>query len=325
MVDFVDWLRKHNDARTDGGDKSEVYGMDVYSLETSKEVVLAFLDKYNHELPGLVGMAQGAYARSSKRENAKAAGRVLKELEKYHAQFPHFDELFVAVQNARCVKGAMDYYNEGCSWNTRDNHMFDTVKKVMKHRAMVHNQRAKSVIWAHNSHLGNSLHTEMHNQGEINVGRLIKEYWGPHRSMNIGFTTYDGSVTATHDWGSPCDFKLVNSGLSGSVEELFHNTLAASHPSSFPGNQFLLVFRSTGSKHTQADDSLVEQLGTQKYEERAIGVIYRPKTERRSHYFDVKIAKQFDMVIHIDRTNALRPLDIPEEWSSNYCLLNTAQ
>jgi erythromycin esterase-like protein len=324
MVDFVDWLRKHNDSRNEGSDKTELYGLDVYSLEASRDAVLSFLDKYDPELPGLAAMAQEAYAGSSKRRgNAKDADRVLKELEKYHVKFPVFEELFVAIQNARCVKGAMDYYNNGCSWNTRDNHMFETVKQVMNRSGDVNNQRAKTVIWAHNSHLGNSLHTEMHNQGEINVGRLIKEHWGPERSMNIGFTTYDGSVTATHEWGSPCDFKLVNSGLSGSVEELFHNSLAVS-PNNFPGNQFFLVFRSTGSKHTQADDSLVQELGTQKYEERAIGVIYRPKTERRSHYFDVKIAKQFDAVIHIDRTSALRPLDIPEQWSCSESILNTS-
>jgi erythromycin esterase-like protein len=289
--------------------------MDVYSLESSRDAVLSFLDKYDPEMPGLAEKAQEAYSGASKRyANVGQADRVLKELEKYLAKNPYFEELFVAVQNARCVKGAAEYYSSYNSWNSRDTFMFDTVKKVMERRTFVNDQRAKVVIWAHNSHLGNCKYTDMHDQGEINVGQLLKEHFGPQRAMNIGFTTYDGSVTATDEWGYPCSFKKVNPGMKDSIEELFHK--AVQHmPEKFEDGQFLLTFRSTGSATDVAESSLVEDLGSQKYEERAIGVIYRPKTERRSHYFGTRIAKQFDMVIHVDRTKALRPLDIPDQWA----------
>ncbi len=46
--------------------------------------------------------------------------------------------------------------------------------------------------------------------------------------------------------------------------------------------------------------------------ERAIGVIYKPETERASHYFRARLADQFDAVIHVDMTAALTPL---ERWS----------
>ena len=36
--------------------------------------------------------------------------------------------------------------------------------------------------------------------------------------------------------------------------------------------------------------------------ERAIGVIYRPETERQSHYFHASLSRQFNAVIHIDTT-----------------------
>jgi len=144
---------------------------------------------------------------------------------------------------------------------------------------------------------------------------LIREHWGSKRTANIGFTTYDGFVTATDEWGLPCTYKKVNKGLNGSVEELFHDALLAS-PHKEAG-QFLITFRSTGSKSSLADKEVIAQLGQNSYLERAIGVIYRPQTERRSHYFDVRIAKQFDMIIHIDRTNALVPLDIPDQWAQN--------
>jgi erythromycin esterase-like protein len=289
--------------------------MDVYSLENSRNAVLAFLDKYDPEFPGLAEKVHEAYAGTSKRyANVGQADRVLKELEKYLAKYPHFEELFDAVQNARCVKGAAEYYTSYNSWNTRDTFMFETVKKVMERRSFVHGQRVKTVIWAHNSHLGNSRYTDMHDQGEINVGQLLKTHFGPQRAMNIGFTTYDGSVTATNEWGNPCSFKKVNPGMKGSVEELFHKAVQRS-PEKFEDGQFLLMFRSTGLETNVAESSLIDDLGNQKYEERAIGVIYRPSTERRSHYFGTRIAKQFDMVIHVDRTSALRPLDIPDQWS----------
>lgn len=43
--------------------------------------------------------------------------------------------------------------------------------------------------------------------------------------------------------------------------------------------------------------------------ERAIGVIYRPETERLSHYFYANLPKQFDCIAHIDQTEAVMPLE----------------
>jgi erythromycin esterase-like protein len=290
--------------------------MDVYSLENSRDAVLAFLDKYDPELPGLLEIAENAYLGSSKRKaNPGKADRVLKALEQYLAKFPNFEELFIAVQNARCVKGAAEYYSADNSWNYRDTFMFETLKRIMGRKSSVHGQRAKSIIWAHNSHLGDSRHTHKQSRGELTVGRLIREHWGMNRTTNIGFTTYDGFVTATDEWGLPCTYKKVNQGMNGSVEELFHNALLTS-PHADAG-QFMITFRATGSPAGLADNAVIQELGLNNYLERAIGVIYRPSTERRSHYFDVRIAKQFDIVIHIDRTSALVPLDIPDQWAQN--------
>jgi erythromycin esterase-like protein len=48
--------------------------------------------------------------------------------------------------------------------------------------------------------------------------------------------------------------------------------------------------------------------------ERAIGVIYRPDTERQSHYFQARVADQFDAVVHIDDTRAVEPLERTAGW-----------
>ena len=50
--------------------------------------------------------------------------------------------------------------------------------------------------------------------------------------------------------------------------------------------------------------------------ERAIGVIYRPETERQSHYFHASLSRQFNAVIHIDTTRAVEPLERSAEWES---------
>jgi len=43
-------------------------------------------------------------------------------------------------------------------------------------------------------------------------------------------------------------------------------------------------------------------------------VIYRPDTERQSHYFHTHLDQQFDAVVHIDETSALEPLDVGQVW-----------
>jgi len=48
--------------------------------------------------------------------------------------------------------------------------------------------------------------------------------------------------------------------------------------------------------------------------ERAIGVIYRPKTERASHYFYARLPDQFDAILHFDQTRAVEPLERTTRW-----------
>jgi erythromycin esterase-like protein len=88
---------------------------------------------------------------------------------------------------------------------------------------------------------------------------------------------------------SPAERKRVRRALPGSWEELLHE-LGVS--------RFLLD--TAGLKGQRL--------------ERAIGVVYRPETERISHYFQARIADQFDAIIHIDETTAVEPLEISSEW-----------
>jgi erythromycin esterase-like protein len=173
--------------------------------------------------------------------------------------------------------------------------MVGTLQALHDHLSRQRGEAAKIVVWAHNSHLGDARMTESAARGELNVGQLVRERYSGDCRL-IGFTTYTGTVTAADDWGAPAERKMVRPALAGSVEELFHDA----------GEKgFMLRFDTSA----QAAEALrAARL------ERAIGVIYRPETERQSHYFRARIADQFDAVIHIDETRALEPLERTQRW-----------
>jgi erythromycin esterase-like protein len=131
-------------------------------------------------------------------------------------------------------------------------------------------------------------------QGEWNVGQLVRERFGD-RSYLIGFSTYEGTVTAASDWDGPAEHKRVRPGMKNSYELLFHET---GEPN------FWLNLR-----HPKLQSELMQERL-----QRAIGVIYLPRTERRSHYFHARLAQQFDAMLHFDVTRGVRPLEIESEW-----------
>jgi erythromycin esterase-like protein len=201
---------------------------------------------------------------------------------------------FYAAQNARLVKNADKYYrsmyeDHAASWNNRDTHMVETLDNIIDHLETHHGKPAKIIIWAHNSHVGDARATEMGSKGEINIGQLVREKY-PESTYNIGFSTYEGTVLAAKDWDSPGKVEKINPGLEGSFEELFH---------ALPHKRFLLTLR--GNKELEHYLKLPRL-------QRAIGVVYAPTTERYSHYFFTRLPYQFDSIIHIDTTHAVKPL-----------------
>jgi erythromycin esterase-like protein len=208
------------------------------------------------------------------------------------------DEFFSAEQNALLVKNAERYYRsmfQGriSSWNLRDQHMSETLDRLLDHlRAM--GSSSKAVVWAHNSHLGDARETEMSARGELNLGQLVRGKYGAE-AAGVGFTTYTGSVRAADNWDEPDMIKRIRPAMTDSYEKLFHETGLSN---------FMLVFH----EHAQLARSLSEPML-----ERAIGVIYRPDTERHSHYFHARISRQFDAVLHFDVTRAVVALGGPEE------------
>jgi len=208
------------------------------------------------------------------------------------------DELFFAEQNALVVRDAEEYYQQmyragASSWNLRDRHMASTLDALADHldRQL---GRAKIVVWEHNSHVGDARATEMGSRGELNVGQLARQRYGDECAL-IGFSSYDGHVTAASNWGEAPQRKIVRPALTGSYEDLFHAVGA---------ERFWLPTAEPPTRAALRETRL----------QRAIGVIYRPETERQSHYFHARLADQFDAVIHLDRTHALEPLERNARW-----------
>ena len=134
------------------------------------------------------------------------------------------DSFFDAAQNARIVRAAEEYYRlmyQGSvtSWNLRDRHMFDTLRRVMRARS----PDAKAVVWAHNSHIGNAAATAMGWQGEFNIGELAGTAFG-NDVIAIGFGTDHGRVAAASSWDQPMRIMNVIPARSDSYEALFRKS-----------------------------------------------------------------------------------------------------
>jgi erythromycin esterase-like protein/predicted phosphoribosyltransferase len=320
VADFVGWLRERNSRVADKRAKVGFYGLDLYSLFRSIHEIIAYLDRVD---PAAATRARARYACFDQfREDPEAYGYLsafgagdtcerevvdqLVDLQRHALEYARRDgriaedDLFYAEQNARTVKAAEAYYRTMLggrvpSWNLRDRHMADTLEALAGHLTHRHGEQARIVVWAHNSHLGDARMTEMGNRGELNVGQLVRERH-PGDCTLVGFTTYEGTVTAADDWGGPVARKQLRPALPGSFERLLHEASERT---------FLLPFSSA--------PRAAETLRSTRLE-RAVGVIYRPDSERQSHYFSARLAEQFDVVVHIDQTRALEPLERTGRW-----------
>jgi erythromycin esterase-like protein len=310
VENFVSWLYPYNK----GSSPVSFYGLDLYSLHSSMNAVINYLDKVDQDLakaakeryscfdhfgedPQRYGYAASFNGEISCRDEVVRQLIELRnnsyDLIQKDGIMPE-DEFFYAEQNALVAKNAEEYYRkmfEGqiSTWNLRDSHMMQTLESIIRHHEKTH-RSPKAVVWAHNSHLGDARATEMGLRGEINLGQLVREKYG-EKTFSVGFSTYIGTVTAADDWDEPAQKMKVNPGLRNSYEQFFH---------SFDIPDFILI-----------PDEKIE---LKQMLQRAIGVIYRPRTERISHYFMADLKNQFNALIHIDNTSAVVPLDRTEHW-----------
>ncbi|HEV8196566.1 MAG TPA: erythromycin esterase family protein [Gemmatimonadales bacterium] len=310
VAEFVEWLRSHNATQANPADRVGFYGLDLYSLYSSIESVLHFLDRTDPDAADLARQRYGcltpwsddpaAYGRAAMTDSYRSCEtEVVRTLQDLLARRLHYaaqgeDRFLDAIQNARLVADAeryyrVMYYGSTESWNLRDQHMFDTLDTLFGAKP-----DARAVVWEHNSHVGDAAATEMGRAGQINVGNLCRKKFGDQAYL-VGFGTDHGSVAAAHNWDEPMRVMPVRPSHASSYERLFHDSgLAAC---------LLPLREATGG--AAREELLQDRL------ERAIGVIYRPATELASHYFHASLPRQFDEYIWFDETGPVTPLPGP--------------
>lgn len=297
------------------------YRLDLYSLFTSIQAVLSHIDKVDPQAARRARYRYDCFDHAA--EDSQAYGyaasfglkascedEVVEQLREMNRRADEVsltpglerDESFYAQQNARLVRNAEEYYRtmfhgRVSSWNLRDSHMAETLY-ALDHYLTAGGAPPRIAMWAQNSHLGDASATEMGGRNEWNVGQLMRDRYADDAVL-VGFSTHRGWVTAASNWHEPPQRKRVREGLPGSWEDVFHHTGIA---------RFLLAMR---------DDAALRSLVASQRLQRAIGVIYRPDTERQSHYFYTRLDQQIDAVIHIDETSAVEPLDVGQVWSDD--------
>lgn len=314
VVDFLSWLREQNSLSRRA--PAVFHGMDLYSLYASMDAVVRYLAQHDpeaaarararyacFEMPGRMNGGGEAYGRATRfgsmdRCEDEALQQLI-ELQRRSAGGREPD-LFSAEQNARLARNAEVYYramfgSRISTWNLRDRHMHETLEAIATW-LLKRDGYARLVVWAHNSHLGDARATDMGDEGELNVGQLLRERHG-QKALLVGFTTFEGTVTAADEWGDRPERMTVQPALPGSVEELFHEVALP---------RFFLPLHGAGEALGELREPMLE---------RAIGVVYRPRTERQSHYLEARLAAQFDAVVHVDRTRAVEPLERVEVWT----------
>ncbi|MDZ7851204.1 MAG: erythromycin esterase family protein [Halomonas sp.] len=315
--DFIRWLADFNHetrGSKQGSRPVGFYGIDLYSLANSAHAVIDYLERHD---PSAAKRARQRYAcldnfleephrygQSVEFGLTSSCEQAIIEqlLDLQHEILPRLsasdalseEQHFFIEQNAKVVLNAEEYYRlmfsgRVSSWNLRDGHMFETLEALQSHLRHQSGKPEGIVVWAHNSHIGNAADTDMGRRGEFNIGQLAREKY-PESSLLIGFTTATGEVTAATNWDEPGQRKRVRSPLDGSYEALFQ---------SVQHERFLLDLRQRNAATELLDEPRLH---------RAIGVIYRPETERQSHYFYSRLPRQYDMVLHLDETHALEPL-----------------
>lgn len=309
VATLTQWMRDHNDTLEQPEQQVGFYGLDIYNMGASIAAVLEYLDRVDpaaarvarhrygcltpwQEDPATYGRAAltSGFAECEAAVIAQCKALLAKQLEYGQGDG---DEFLDAAQNTRLVEAAeryyrVMYYGGAASWNLRDTHMFETLEHLLEARG----PHAKAVVWAHNSHIGDARFTDMGmTRGEINIGQLCRQRHGT-RAVAVGFGTHEGTVAAATDWDGEMEVKTVLPSHADSYERLFHDAGKA---------RCLIDLREV--RHPVLRQRLMEPRL-----ERFIGVIYRPQTERWSHYSEASLPLQFDAYAWFDRTEAVKPL-----------------
>lgn len=302
---LAEWLREHNRDLPDAR-KAGFYGLDVYSMWESIDLVTRYLERVDPQLAARARQAYGCfdpyeedvqeYAWATQVVPTDCEDEVVEALAELRRKGPDFrgdnpEAYFNAEQNALVATNAERYYRTmvrggAASWNVRDRHMMETLERLLRH----HGPDAKAIVWEHNTHVGDARATDMARAGMVNVGQLAREAYGTDVVI-AGFSSFRGSVIAGEEWGAPMRRMPVPEARAGSWERIFHDA----------GAEDRLVL-------LEGMDDVPGALDARGH--RAIGVVYHPEREAYGNYVPTVLPYRYDAMLYIDRTHALRPLHL---------------
>lgn len=305
-VAFAEWLKEYNRVHPKEN-KVGFYGLDVYSLWESLDAIISYLDRKDpatkeramEALACFEPYAEGeglAYARATLMVPSVCEDEVVDLLTQIRKNMPTYntdrEAVMSAEQNAHVIVNAERYYRamvraSHLSWNIRDHHMVGTLYRLMD----FYGPQSKSIIWEHNTHIGDARATDMFAAGMVNVGQLVREGRAEEGVYTIGFGSYSGTVVAGREWGDRMKVMHVPDAMMDSWEFILHQLEARDR----------IVFMT---------NPLKKQLGEKSFYHRAIGVVYHPHYEKPGNYVPSKIAERYDAFVYLDKTSAVHPLHI---------------
>lgn len=311
VVEFAEWLRAHNRNEGLSVDRQVgFYGLDVYSLWDSLYAVIKHVKEHDPQALDAAyrawqcfepyGEEAQEYARATMMLPESCEQEVISMLKAIRAgqpSYPHDgnDEQLNVEQNALVVRDAEAYYRimvrgDAASWNLRDAHMTQTLIRLME----LYGEKAKGIVWAHNTHIGDARYTDMGRAGEYNIGQLVRAEHGQEGVFLLGFGSFRGTVIAAREWDSPMQKMQVPPAVRGSYERQLHDTF---------GRDTLLLF---------GEDEVSREKQLRPVGHRAIGVVYHPEYEM-GNYVPSVIPKRYDAFCYLDTTRALSPLHMKTE------------
>jgi erythromycin esterase len=300
---LLNWLKDYN-TNLPLDKRIGFYGLDVYSLWDSMKSILEFLEKTDPEAASYAkkaircfepyGEDEQRYAREQFKLSDSCREPLIRLLSEVRKKAPSYDldaeATLNAEQNAEIAVNAEAYYSNMMSfndntWNMRDGHMMETLQRLLN----FHGPDAKTIVWEHNTHIGDARYTDMKKSGMFNIGQLVREERGEKDVVLVGFGSYSGTVIAGEEWGKPMQVMKVPEARQGSIEQILHDESAENK---------LLIF-DTHSKKERFNKTLPH---------RAIGVVYHPDYEKYGNYVPTVLNSRYDAFIYLDKTQALHPV-----------------
>jgi erythromycin esterase-like protein len=298
VAHFCRWLRRHN-AGLEPAERVAFYGLDVYSLwESLREILVYLRENDPDQVPAALAAYRcfepydedpNAYAWSTRFVSSTCEAEVVDMLVALRRRALAGRDLDT-WQNAEVVAGAEHYYRAMVhggpkSWNVRDRHMDETLDRLLRH----HGDGAKAVVWAHNTHVGDARATDQSRHGEVTLGELARDRYGPSAwCWSASAATAARSSPATRGarrW-RPCRCRRAGPTRSRTSSPRPRRRVPVGVPAVRPAAG-------------RAGRPLVQ---------RAIGVVYRPERERLGNYVPTVLGDRYDAFLWFDETRAVTPL-----------------